>query len=175
MRRAVTLVASVLLAAASPANGQLYAALKAAPDEQAAGAVEARLHMIARAAGSPAAGILVDRAVRELQANAPGPATDDLDAALTIDPGFTEALSMRAAAKLMDGHAREAVVDAGAALKLDPRAFSAMQTLSRALEALGDFKGALAAWDQALLLDPQTHDARARHTVLSRRALGEDI
>ena len=170
----VAVLAALALVAAAPSD-ELYAALKAAPDEQVAATVEARLHAQARQAGSPAAALLLDRSLRELQANDPAAATDDLDAALLLDPAYVEALNVRAAARLLNGDARGAVADAGAALKLDGRAFSALQTLSRALEAVGDWGGALAAWRQSLTLDPRTHEAQERLQVLRRRAVGENI
>ncbi len=172
--RALALTGLLLVAAASPPD-ELYAALKAAPDEQVAATIETRLHAKARQAGSPTAALLLDRSLRELQANDPVSATADLDAALLLDPAYVEAMNVRAAARLLNGDARGAVADCGAALKLDGRAFSALQTLSRALEAANDWPGALMAWQQSLALDPKTHDAQARLQVLRRRAVGENI
>ena len=167
--------AALSLVAAAPPPDELYSALKAAPDEQVAATIEARLHAKARQAGAPTAALLLDRSLRELQANDPASATDDLDAALLLDPSYVEALNVRAAARLLNGDARGAVADCGAALKLDPRAFSALQTLSRALESVGDWAGAFNAWQQSLAIDPKTHDAQARLQVLRRRAVGENI
>ena len=167
-----TLVATQAIAATTQTE-RLLAALLAAPDDQAAGTIEQRLHAIWQDAGSPASVMLLQQGIRDLQANAPAAAAADLDAALTLDPEFAEAFNDRAAARLMLGDYAGAARDAGEALQREPRHFAALQTLSRVAEARGDWKTALEAWQRALALDPQTHDGQARLNLLRRHAEGE--
>ncbi len=152
---------------------RLLHSLRSATDDQAAGEAESRLHDLWRSAGSPAAAMLLQRGVQEMQAGAPGAAAVDLDAALTLDPEYTEAYNDRAAARLMLGNFDGAARDAGEALRREPRHFAALQTLSRIAEARGDWKTALAAWEKAMALDPQTHDGQTRLNMLRRNAEGE--
>ncbi len=173
---ALTIAAAHPVAAAAPSKAQtdrLLDALQTAPDDQVASAIEQRLHMLWQGAGSPASVMLLQRGVQELQTNAPEAATADLDAALTLDPDYTEAYNDRAAARLMQGDYAGAIRDAGEALRREPRHFSALQTLSRVAEARGDWKTALEAWEKALALDPQTHDGQARLNMLRQHAEGE--
>ena len=169
-------VLSATARAAPPSKLQvdrLLAELHAATDEQAAAAVEQRLHALWRGAGSPAAEMLLDRSVQELQAEAPEAAAADLDAALTLDPDYTEAYNDRAAARLMLGDYAGATRDVGEALAREPRQFAALETLSRIAEARRDWKTALEAWRKVLAIDPKTHDGQARLNMLRRKAEGE--
>ncbi len=171
----LVLLPSLAFAAAPPRAqvDRLLSQLQAAPDDQAAGEIEQHLHLLWRNAGSPAAVMLLERGVQELHTDAAGAAAADLDAALTLDPDYTEAYSDRAAARLMLGDYPGAIRDAGEALRREPRHFAALQTLSQIAEARGDWKTALEAWQRVLAIDPRTHDGQARLNMLRRKAEGE--
>ena len=153
---------------------QMLAALKAAPNEQAAGALEIRIREAWLRAASPTTALLLARGARELGANAGDDALDDLDAALVLDPELPEAYLRRALARFQLGDYTGAVRDIQAVLQREPRHFAALQTLSRIAEAQNDFRGALAAWQKVLELSPKTPNGAERLATLKRKALGEE-
>ncbi len=152
----------------------LLNALKIAPSEAAAAAVEMRVREIWLRAGSPAAALLVARGSRNLANNAEEDALGDFDAALVLDPNYAEAYSRRAQARFAVGDYRGALIDIQETLKREPRHFAALQALSRIAEQRGDYAGALAAWQKVLDLDPKTPDGQERLKALQKKALGEE-
>jgi tetratricopeptide (TPR) repeat protein len=161
---------------ASPANpvlDRLLAELKGAPDEQTAQMLELRIHEQWRDQGSPAAKLLLEQGVQELQNKAPDAATEDLSAALDLEPGYAEAYSDRAAAEFTNGQYDAAIRDAGQALRLEPRHFDALRILSHVAEERHDRKAALEAWQKAMSLSPMTPDGQERLNELRRDAEGE--
>ncbi len=155
--------------------GNLLTALKQAPNEDAAAALEKRIRQAWMDAGGPAAKLLLNRGLRNLANNAEGDALEDFDAALVLEPEFTEAFHRRAAARAAMGDYRGAVVDIQEALKREPRHFAAWQTLSRIAEARGDAAGALAAWQKSLEIDPRTQHGQDRLRELRKKVLGEEL
>ena len=168
---------------AGPAFGQtkpnaaldgLLTALRAAPTEEAAGALEAQLRAKWLDAASPALRLLLARGARELNEGSAGDAVDSFDAALDLDPDLLEAWRGRAQARARLGDATGAVRDIQELLRREPRSFAALQDLSRMAEARSDWRGALAAHQKLLEVDPHTPGGQARLRDLRRRALGDD-
>ena len=184
MRRLAPLLALLLMAQAplpppvpppvpaSPSDNLLNA-LRAAPNEAAAAALEAQLRMMWRDAASPALKLLLARGQRELSENAAGEAVDSFDAALDLDPNLLEARRGRAQARLRLGDPAGAIRDIQEALHREPRNFAAWMDLSRIAEARGDWRGALAAWQKMLEITPRSPGAQDRLRDLRRRAEGE--
>ena len=176
---AVGLAASLAVGGSAVASGsnpvldRLLAELKTAPDEQAAQMLELHIHEQWRAQGSPAAKLLLEQGVVDLQKNAADSATQNMSAALDLEPGYAEAYGDRAAAELTNGQYDAAIRDAGQALALEPRDFDALRILSHVAEARHDWKAALEAWGKALALSPMTPDGQARLNLLRRNAEGE--
>jgi len=173
----------LLAALAGPALGQtrpnpavdgLLTALRAAPSEDAAAALEAQLRAKWLEAASPALHLLLVRGARELNEGSPGDAVDSFDAALDLDPDLLEAWRGRAQARARLGDATGAVRDIQELLRREPRSFAALQDLSRMAEARSDWRGALAAHQKLLEVDPRTPGGQARLRDLRRRALGDD-
>ena len=154
---------------------QLFSALRVAPDEAAATALEGRIRALWLGQASPAVGLLMSRAERELQANEAGAAVDDFTAAITLQPDFAMAYEQRAVARFHLNDGRGAVADIEAEVAHEPRDFDAFDHLSRFAEAQEDWKGAYAAWQKVMEIDPQTADGSKRLNDLRRRALGEDM
>ena len=173
----------VLLLLASPAAAQtgatpsdnLAAALKAAPNEAAASALEAQIRAVWAHTGTPAVRLLVARGTRELSEGAAGDALDSFDAALDLSPDLLDGWRGRAAARRSLGDYTGAVRDLQELLRREPSSFIAFQDLSQVAEARGDWKGALVAWQKLLELDPQTPGGQSRLRDLKRRALGEQL
>ncbi len=153
----------------------LAAALKAAPNEAAATALEAQLRDTWARAGTPAVRLLIARGSRELSEGAAGDALDSFDAALDLSPDLLDGWRGRAAARRSLGDYTGAVRDLQELLRREPNSFIAFQDLSHVAEARGDWKSALTAWQKVLELDPQTPGGQIRLRDLRRRALGEQL
>ncbi len=168
---------ALLLLLAGPAAAQgtdnLAAALKAAPNEAAAIALEAQIRDVWSRAGTPAVKLLLARGAREMSEGAPGEALDSFDAALDLAPDLPDGWRGRASARRSLGDYTGAVRDLQELLQREPNSFIAFQDLSRLAEARGDWKGALVAWQKLLELDPRTPGGQTRLHDLKRRALGE--
>lgn len=175
---AFLLLAGPAWAQAAPprtAPDTLFTALKQAPNEDAAAALEAQIRSVWADAATPAVKLLVSRGLRELSEGAGGDAIDSFDAALDLSPDLLEAWRGRALARRSLGDLAGAVRDIQELLKREPRSFIAFQDLSRLAEARGDWKGALAAWQKALEISPKTPNGQTRLRDLRRRALGEEL
>ena len=160
--------------AAKKNTDNLLNALKVAPTEEAAAALEGQLRGAWAGAASPATRLLLSRGSRELSEGAPNDSLDSYDAALDLDPDLIEAWRGRAAARLHMGDTQGAVRDLQEVIKREPRDFAAWQDLSRIAESRGDWRGAYAAWQKLLEIDPKTPDGLDRLKDLRRRAVGED-
>ena len=152
----------------------LLTALKTAPSEEAAAAIEGRIRQIWVQSASPAAGLLMTRGLRDLSNDADDDALDDFDAVLVLQPDLPEGYYRRAEARFGLGDYAGAVADIREALQREPRHFAALEALSHFAESRNDFKGALAAWKKALELSPKTPDGEERLKALTRKALGEE-
>jgi tetratricopeptide (TPR) repeat protein len=149
-------------------------ALKAAPSEEAAAPLEAHITDLWMQSGSPAVSLLMARGLRELNAQTPADAVEDLGAAITLDPDFAEAYDQRAIARFAAGDTAGAIEDLHAALQREPRDFGAFRTLSEIAESREDWKSAYAAWQQFMAIDPKTPGGEEKLKDLRRRALGDE-
>ena len=151
----------------------MLGALRAAPSEAAAGALEAEIRTAWLNLASPAIRLLLVRGAREVEEGAASDAVDSFDAALDLDSDLVEAWRGRAKARQRLGDPAGAIRDLQEVLRREPRHFAALQDLSRIAESQRDWRGALAAWQKVLDLDPKTPDGKERLRDLERRALGE--
>lgn len=161
-------------APAKPTLDALLTALREAPSEEAAAALEAQIRTRWIEAASPALRLLLVRGLREIGDGQPGDAVDSFDAALDLDPELIEAWRGRAQARARLGDMAGAVRDIQEVLRREPRSFAALQDLSRMAEARADWRGALAAHQKLLEIDPRSPGGQARLRDLRRRALGDD-
>jgi tetratricopeptide (TPR) repeat protein len=152
----------------------LLDALKAAPDEQAATALEEQLQQTWLRAGSPAVTLLMSRGLRSLQAGQNDEATESFSDAITLQPDVDEAWHQRAVARYHGGDVNGAIHDLEETIRLEPRNFEAFRSLSDIAESRADWKGAYAAWQKVMELDPKTPGGEERMRVLKRKAVGED-
>ena len=184
IRPAALLLAAALLAPGGAAGqgadrskaalDQMLAALRVAPSEDAAAALETTIRTQWIEQASPAVRLLLVRGVREVNEGSAAEALDSFDAALDLEPDLVEAWRGRAQARYRLGDTPGAVRDIQETLRREPRHFVALQDLSRMSEGTGDWRGALAAWEQALALNPKVPSGQARLRDLRRRALGDD-
>lgn len=150
-----------------------FEALKSAPDEGAAALVEHRIRQLWSQAASPAAALLLRRGLRNMEAQLPGEALEDFDAALTLDPGFAEAWTLRAQANARAGDAAAAARDLQEALRLEPRHWPALMSLSTLQEDRGDAAAALRSLQAALAINPKMPGGEERLRELRRKAEGD--
>ena len=154
---------------------RLFEALKTAPDAAGGMMVEARIRALWSQTFSPATGLLLRRGTRNLQANEPGEALEDFDAALVLDPAAPDAWLMRARAYAMLGDRAAAARDLQEALRLEPRHFGGLVQLSELQAEAGDFRGALRSLDAALALHPRLANGAERRRELARKAEGDAL
>lgn len=152
----------------------LLDALKSAPNELAAGALEEQLEQTWLRAGSPAVTLLMSRGLRSLQAGQDDEATESFSDAIILQPDVDEAWRQRALARYHGGDVNGAIHDLEETLRLEPRNFAAFRSLSQIAESREDWKGAYAAWQKVMELDPKTPGGEERLQVLKRKAVGED-
>lgn len=152
----------------------MLAALKAAPDEAAAAALEAALEQAWAQAGSPAVTLLMARGIREADAGDNADALEDFNDALTLDPKLAEAWNRIALVHIHMGDLKAAIADLGHVLQIEPQHFPALQELSRIAQSRGDWKSAYEAWQRAMAIDPKTPGGGARLRDLRRHAFGEE-
>jgi tetratricopeptide (TPR) repeat protein len=157
-----------------PGINQLLGALRTAPDEQVASALEAQIEQEWLQQGTPAVTLLMKRALREAQAGTDKDALEDFNAALDLDPNQAEAWHRKALVQYHMGDVTGAIRDLEHALTLEPRDFAALQSLSQIAEARGNWKGAYSAWQKVMQLDPKTPGGQDRLRTLRRHALGEE-
>jgi cytochrome c-type biogenesis protein CcmH/NrfG len=183
--RRLVLVFSILLGLCVTAHAQapvekrlatdrLLDALKDAPNEQTAAALEDQLEQTWLRAGTPAVTLLISRGLRSLQAGQDDEAMDSFSDAITLQPDVAEAWHQRALARYHAGDVNGAIHDLGETVRLEPRNFSAFRTLTDIATAREDWKGAYAAWQKVMELDPKTPGGEERLRLLKRRAVGED-
>jgi len=152
---------------------QMLQALKAAPTEQDAAALEARITQMWLEAGTPAVTLLMARGLRDMQANADQEAQDDFDAVIALDPNLAAAYDRRAVTRYEQGDVTGAIRDIEETLKREPRSFTALQDLTRIAESRKDWRGAYEAWRKVLEIDPMTPGGADKLKDLQRRAFGE--
>jgi len=152
---------------------RLLDALAQAPDEEAAGPVQARIQQLWAEGGTPAVGLLLRKGLRALAANDAGDAVEDLDAAIVLQPDFPESWVLRGQAQAAAGDRRAAASDLREALRLEPRHFGALVALSELQEEAGDAPGALRSLEAALAIHPRLPGGAQRRRELTRRARGD--
>jgi tetratricopeptide (TPR) repeat protein len=153
----------------------LFGALKIAPDEASAKAIEDRIWAIWMSSGSDTCNLLMSR-VKD--------ATDDkdydlaiklLDAIVTIKPDYVEAWNRRATLHYIKHEYGRALADLREVLAREPRHFGALAGLGLILQDIGDDKHALEAYQAALAIDPHLRDLNDTVKTLREKVEGRDI
>jgi len=170
------LLLAILLAAAAPEDtNALLAALKVAPTEQQANALEQRLLTAWHDEATPAVQILIEQAARKAAASHAKDALADADAAIVLQPNLADLWRRRAELRYATGDEEGAIADLAQALSREPRLIPAWASLSLFAEARHDNKRALGAWQKVLELDPKTAHAATRLETLQRKVSGQPI
>jgi tetratricopeptide (TPR) repeat protein len=153
----------------------LFSALKIAPNETSAKAIEDRIWALWVTSGSDTCNLLMSR-VKD--------ATDDkdydlalklLDAVIAIKPDYVEAWNRRATVYYLKQDYPHSIADIAEVLAREPRHFGALAGLGMMLQEIGDDKHALEAYRKALAVDPHLENIPDVVKTLSEKVEGRDI
>jgi tetratricopeptide (TPR) repeat protein len=153
----------------------LFGALKLAPDEASAKAIEERIWAIWNSSDSDTCNLLMSR-VKD--------ATDDkdydlaiklLDSIVAIKPDYVEAWNQRATIYYLNHEYGRALADIREVLAREPRHFGALAGLGLILQDIGDDKHALQAYEAALAIDPHLRNVPDMVKTLREKVEGRDI
>ena len=147
----------------------LFEALKIAPDDDSARAIEQRIWALWMPSGSDTCDLLMGR----VQA-----ATEQKDfelAVIELKPSYTEAWNRRATMYFLQKDYGHALADIREVLVREPRHFGALAGLGLILEEFGDDKDALKAYRRALAIDPRLEHVGEAVKNLREKVEGRDI
>ena len=153
----------------------LFEALKVAPDESSAKAIEERIWAIWVASGSDTANLLMTRVKAAIDAEDLDLAIKLLDAIIEIKPDYVEAWNRRATVYYQKKDYGRALSDISHTLALEPRHFAAFAGLGMIMQDVGDDKHALDAFRRALALNPRLQRIPDLVKTLTEKVEGRDI
>jgi len=153
----------------------LFSALKIAPDESSAKAIEDRIWSVWLASGSDTCGLLMSRAKAAADAKDYDLSIKLLNAIITIKPDYVEAWNRRATVYYLMKDYGHALADIREVLSKEPRHFGALSGLGLILQDIGDDKHALEAYRKALAIDPHLEHIPDVVKTLSEKVEGRDI
>jgi Tfp pilus assembly protein PilF len=153
---------------------KLLDALRTAPTEEVASALEEKITHSWLEASTPAVTLLMSQGLRQEGAGAPDDAAAAFSDAIVLDPTLPEAWHQRAIARFKSGDTVGAVQDLRQTIQLEPRHFGAWRTLEQIAERREDWKAAYDAWRHVMDIDPRTPDGDERLKDLKRKAFGDN-
>jgi tetratricopeptide (TPR) repeat protein len=153
----------------------LFGALKAAPDEETAKAVEQRIWALWMVSRSDTANLLMTRAQKAVEEKDLDLAITLLDAIVKIRPDYVEAWNRRATIYYMKKDYGRSIADIREVLKLEPRHFGALTGLGLILQDIGDDKQALEVYRRALAVYPKLERIPDVVKTLQEKVEGRDI
>jgi tetratricopeptide (TPR) repeat protein len=153
----------------------LFGALKAAPDDTSAKAVEARIWAIWLQTPSDTAALLMARAKVAIDAQQTEVALKLLNAVIKLRPDYTEAWNRRATLYYLQNDYMRSMADIQQVLIREPRHFGALAGLGMIMQDLGDDKRALDAFRKALAINPHLEKVPELVKTLTEKVEGRDI
>jgi tetratricopeptide (TPR) repeat protein len=153
----------------------LFRALKIAPDEASAKAIEDRIWAIWMSSDSDTCNLLMSRVKDATEDKDYDLAVKLLDAVVTIKPDYVEAWNRRATLHYIKHEYGQALADIREVLAREPRHFGALAGLGLILEDIGDDKHALEAYQAALAIDPHLRNLPDVVKTLREKVEGRDI
>jgi tetratricopeptide (TPR) repeat protein len=153
----------------------LFKALKIAPDETSAKAIEERIWAVWMVSGSDTCNLLMGRVKAAADGKDYDLALKLLDAIIAIKPDYVEAWNQRATIYYLRNDFGHAIADIGEVLAREPRHFGALSGLGLMLQDIGDDKDALDAYRKALAIDPHLEHIPDVVKTLSEKVEGRDI
>jgi tetratricopeptide (TPR) repeat protein len=153
----------------------LFNALKIAPDEASAKAIEDRIWAIWTTSDSDTCTLLMSRAKDATDDKDYDLAVKLLDAIVAIKPDYVEAWNRRATLYYIKHEYGRALADIREVLAREPRHFGALAGLGLILQDIGDDKHALQAYEAALAIDPHLRNVPDTVKTLREKVEGRDI
>jgi tetratricopeptide (TPR) repeat protein len=153
----------------------LFGALKAAPDEQAAKAIEQRIWVLWMRSPSDTGNLLMTRVQKAIEQKDLDLALKLLDAIVKINPDYVEAWNRRATIYYMKKDYGRSLADIRQVLRLEPRHFGALTGLGLILQDIGDDKHALEVYRRALAVYPKLERVPDIVKTLQEKVEGRDI
>jgi tetratricopeptide (TPR) repeat protein len=153
----------------------LLGALRVAPDETSAKAIEDRIWALWQASGSDTVDVLMTRVKQASDAGNYDLALRLLDAIIEIRPEFVEAWNRRATIFFLKKDYSDSLSDIEHVLAKEPRHFGALAGLGTILEEVGDDKHALEAYRKALAVHPHLKGVEEHVKSLADKVEGRDI
>jgi tetratricopeptide (TPR) repeat protein len=153
----------------------LFDALKIAPDEDSAKAIEERIWAAWAISGSDTTNLLMSRVKVASDDKDYDLAIKLLNAVIAINPSYVEAWNERATVYYQKEDIGHAIADLGEVLQREPRHFGALSGLGMILQEIGDDKHALEAYRKALAVDPHLEHIPDVVKTLTEKVEGRDI
>jgi tetratricopeptide (TPR) repeat protein len=153
----------------------LFGALKAAPDEASAKAVEERIWAVWASAGTDTTNLLMSRAKKAIDDKDYDLALRLLSSVIEIKPEFTEAWNRRATVYFMQKDYANSLADIGKVLTREPRHFGALSGLALIMQDIGDDKRALDAYRKALEVYPRLNGVAEKVKTLTEKVEGREL
>jgi tetratricopeptide (TPR) repeat protein len=153
----------------------LFGALKAAPDEDSAKHVEARIWALWTQTSSDTAALLMMRAKAAMDAKQLDVALKLLDAVVKLRPDYVEGWNRRATLYYLQNDYTHSLEDIQQVLVREPRHFGALAGLGMIMQELGDDKRALDAFRKALAVNPHLDKVPELVKALTEKVEGRDI
>ena len=153
----------------------LFGALKIAPDDASAKAIEDRIWAIWMSSDSDTCNLLMSRVKVATDDKDYDLAVKLLDTIVTIKPDYVEAWNRRATLYYLKHEYSRAIADIREVLAREPRHFGALAGLGLIMQDNGDDKHALEAYQAALAVDPHLRDLSDTVKTLREKVEGRDI
>ena len=153
----------------------LFGALKVAPDDVTAKAIEERIWALWTASQSDTANLLMTRVKTAIEAKDLDLAIQLLDAIVKVKPEYVEAWNRRATIYYMKKDYGHALADIRQVLKREPRHFGALAGFGLILQDIGDDKQALEVYRRVLSLYPRMERIPDLVKTLQEKVEGRDI
>lgn len=133
---------------------RLFGRLKSVSNDAEGQVIEQSIWNVWMSSGSPTADVLLEQAIKAMNARSYNTALDILDAIIDANPDFAEAWNKRATVNYIIGKLDQSLADIDKVLEREPRHFGALAGLGMIRRDRGDDRGALEAFRQALAINP---------------------
>lgn len=153
----------------------LFGALKVAPDDASAKAIEQRIWAQWLVSSSDTTNLLMSRVVAAVEAKDTDLAIKLLDGVVKIRPDYLEGWNRRATLYYIKHDYGRALADIREVLKREPRHFGALAGLGLILQDIGDNKQALEVYRRALAVYPRLQRIPDVVKKLKEEVEGRDI
>ena len=153
----------------------LFEALKLAPDDTTAKAIEERIWTVWGVSRSDTTNLLMTRVKTAIEAKDLDLAIELLNAIVKIKPDYVEAWNRRATIYYMKKDYGHSIADIREVLKREPRHFGALSGFGLILQDIGDDKQALEVYRRALAVYPRLQRIPDLVKTLQEKVEGRDI